>query len=217
MPITPLSGDVHGDEVWGDFSGGEILFSIVAPSYTSFHIFRVLPFDAVGTGLYTAPPAGVVTGIQQDADNLATLIKALYNADTTVSFYAANQVKADHTGVVPYAFIFASSSTVAGTAAGASHAVPNVLNFNSRGSDGSRWRVTFPGYSSTFGSDAVKTPFPVLGGAELALAQYICGVNNGPTHAAKTGLVTHNGVPIAFVGSVTVEMNKRLRRHFRVV
>lgn len=220
MPITPLSGSGGIDEEWGDKSGGVIQFAFTHPTYTSLHEFRVLPFDTAGTALYTGSPAGVVTGVQQEADNLATLIAALYAADTTIAALALSQTLSSQNGQAPYAFTFAGTSTVAGSAGGSSLPVFNVENFTSRGADGSRWHVTLPGVSSAVssGTGGIQR-WPTIGaGAVQNLVNYLTGVSNGPTHAAKTGVVTHNGVAIQKgPGTITNAMNKRLRRHFKVV
>lgn len=220
MPITPLSGSGGIDEVWGDFSGGSIVFSFVHPTYTSTHELRVIPFDTAGTGLFTSPPVGSTSGLQQEADNLATLIAALYAADTTISAVFALQTLADHSGQAPYPFSFAGSSTVAGSAGGTSNPVPNVYSLNSRGGDGSRWRLPLPGVSSaTTTGLAGKATWGSFGaGPEQNLLKYLAGLTNGPTHAVKSNVVTHNGVQIAFSpGTVTTIINKRLRRHFHDV
>lgn len=220
MPITPLSGSGGIDEVWGDLSGGSILFSFTHPNYTSLHQLRVRPFDTTGTALYTGSPVGVVTGVEQEAENLVTLIAACYAADTTIGALTLAQTLPDHTGEIPYDFTFGGGTVSAGTGGGTSLPVFNVVELVSRGADGSRWRLTLPGVSNTHESGtgakdgwagASSSPF-------LDLVKYLSGVTNGPTHAAKTGVVTHNGVPIAFApGNFINTLNKRLRRHFKVV
>jgi hypothetical protein len=218
MAITPLSGSTSGDEVWGDFSGGEIVFGIISATYTAFAQFRVLPFDTSGTGLFTGPPAGSTNGLQQEADNLCTLIAALYDAGTTVTASHANQALTDHSGEMPYDYSFAGTSSHAGTAGGTANPVPTVLNFNGRGGDGSRWRVTLPGYSNAIGGGVAKDLYGALTGAPAALAAYLTRQANGPTHAVKSCVCTHNGVTISTAGfSVTSMINKRLRRHFKLV
>lgn len=219
MPISPLSGGGGIDEVWGDFSGGIIIFQFIHPSYTGTHGFRVIPFDTAGTGLFTSPPTGTTNGLQQEADNLCTLIAALYNPDTTISALAATQTLADHSGQAPYPFSFAGSSTSVGTAGGVSLPVPDVLELVSRGADGSRWRVQLPGYSTAITDAAAhKETAASSAGAVRTLVDYLGGQSNGPTHAVKTNVVTHNGVPVLFSPMTIIQnMNKRLRRHFKVV
>lgn len=219
MPITPLSGSGGIDEVWGDFSGGILLFAFTHPNYTSQHGIRVIPFDGTSF-LFTAPPGGTTSGLQQEADNLATLIAAVYAADTTIACVGATQTLADHSGQAPTGFAPAGSSTVAGSDGGTSLPVYNVEELVSRGADGSRWRLTLPGPSNTSDSGTGgKTSWPSLGaGPYKALAQYLAGQTNGPVHAVKTNVCTHNGVGILFAaGNDISNLNKRLRRHFKVV
>jgi hypothetical protein len=221
MAITPLSGSeaTQSDEVWGDFGGGTLVIGIQHPSYFSTHIVRVLPFDAGGGGGYSASPAGSETTVQQTADNIVTLIRALYAADTSVAVVGINRTASDHTGENPYDFDFATTHFGAGTAGGASLPVPNVLVLSSRGPDGSRWRLTLPGCSN-----AVSTGNATRGrwsasppGPGTDLQKYIGGQTDGPVSALKTAIVTHNGVGVSFTAGNTITgINRRLQRHFKL-
>lgn len=220
MPITPFGGSLGESEAWQDFSGGQLIFTITAPAGSTTHYFRVAPFDTAGTALYSPVITGAVTGADQEAQNLFALLQPLYNADTTIAFVGINQTLNDHSGVAPYAHTYSGTVSGAGNAAGASLPVYNVEVLQSRGSDGSRWRLTLPGVSSTItagtGGRALWSGYPAS--AIRSLVDYLCGITNGPVNAAKSGVVTHNGVAIQKASGATMsELNKRLRRRFKVV
>lgn len=220
MPITPFGGSAGELETWQDFSGGQLIFTIVAPAGSTTHFLRVSPFDTAGTALYTPAITGGVTGVDQEAQNLTSLIAALYAADTTVTFVGVNQTLVDHSGVAPYAHTYTGTVSAAGTAGGTSNPVFNVEVLQSRGSDGSRWRLTLPGVSTAIGAGpGGKALWPSYAASSIrSLIDYLCGITNGPVNAAKTGVVTHNGVPVLKGPGATMnELNKRLRRRFKVV
>lgn len=219
MPITPLSGSGGIDELWGDFSGGTIVLAFQHPTYTGQHGLRVWNFSTDGLGTFTAGGPGGTTTLQQEADNLVSLLAACYAADTTISAIFARQTTTDHKSEVPYPYQFTAPASLAGTAGGSSNPVPDVINLVSRGGDGSRWALQLPGFSSLVSSTASnKVGFAATTGAVNALVKYLCGQTNGPVHGVKTNVVTHNGVAISFsVGNAIQQMNKRLRRHFKFI
>lgn len=218
MTITPLSGGSGVNTEWGDFSGGEIVFTVTHEGgYVSRHVLRVIPFD--NTGTFGAPPAGTTSNLSQEAQNITALLRPLYANTATIAFIAVNQTLAAHTGQAPFAYTFTGTVSGAGSAAGADLTVPNVIVLASRGADGSRWRLTLPGASTSVNAgNASKTPFPSLTGAVANLINYLTGQTNGGVVAVKTNVVTHNGVVIQFSpGNSITSTNKRLRRRFGLV
>lgn len=218
MTIVTESLGISGSDaiLYEDTSGGNMVMAITHPDYLSNHRFRVIPFDNVGTGLFTAAPAGTTTGLQQEADNLAVLTAACYANDSSLAFIAANQVLSDNTGTQPYPFSFGGGSASVGTAAGASE--PRWLEavLVAKGVDGSRWQLRLPGLAvnqlTTFG----RLLYTSWAAAIQALALYLTGGANGPTHAAKTNVVTHSGAKLALPVYIIGGKNKRIARHFRV-
>lgn len=222
MPITPLSGSeaTESNEVWGDFSGGEILIAIQHPGYLSQHLVRVAPFSADGLGTYTDSSGGRETTVQQTADNVVTLLRALYAADTTVAAMGVNQTLPDHSGTAPYPLSLATGHFGAGTAGGTSANPADAVVMQSRGSDGSRWRFVVQGASSAvYTPGAGRSLWAAVGaGAFLDFIKYLTGQTNGPVATLKTQVVTHNGVPIqAGPGANMNEILKRVRRHLKLV
>lgn len=220
MGISPLSGSGGIDEVWGDQSGGTLIFSVSDTTSSTLHQLRVRAFSTDGLGTFTDVSGGKSATIQDEAENLANLIAALYPASVTVAMVGINQTSTDHTTEFPYAYTGTTPSSYAGAAGGSRDSLAIVDNFNGRGTDGSRWRLTLPGLSNAIlTAVAGKVRWPSVGaGAALNLIQYLTGQANGPIHATKTQVVTHNGVPIDFnSGSVTTMYNKRLRRKYGLV
>lgn len=204
--------------LYEDTSGGNLVLSISAPTYTSNHKFRVIEFDTAGTGLFTSAPGGTTNGIQQEADNIAPLVAAVYAADTNGAFTRANQVLSDNTGTQPYPFAFSGGASFgAGTGGGTSAHPAFWADLAGVGTDGSRWRLTIPGPSSAQITDAPeRVSQAAFGAAFKALADYLTGQTNGGVHAVKTNVVTHSGARIATPVFLVTVWSKRLRRRFRI-
>lgn len=204
--------------LYEDTSGGNIILTISHPTYTSNHKLRVIPFGSSGSGIFNAPPAGTTANLNQEADNLATLIAAVYDASTQAAFTRANQVLADNTGTQPYPYAFdAGAAFAAGTGGGTAGHPAFWADLTGVGTDGSRWRLTLPGPSSNQIVDSPERISEAGFGANFAaLASYLTGQSNGPTHAVKTNVVTHSGVPLAAPLFLVTVWSKRLRRRFRI-
>jgi hypothetical protein len=203
--------------LYEDTSGGYLALAITSGNYTSLHKLRVLPFDTAGTGLYTSPPSGTVSGIENDAENLASLVAGLYDGASAGAFVKAFQVLSDNTGVQPYPFSFGGSALFgAGTGGGAAWPGFVVGSLAGTGSDGSRWQLHFPGPSNAQFSVFGRFNYAGSGSGVQALMNYLTRASNGPVHAQKTGVVTHSGATIQAPMAALLATNKRLRRRYRV-
>ena len=216
-PLTPTSlGTGFGAE-YLDGSGGFMTLAISHPNYTSTHKFRVIPFSTGSGTPYVGPPAGTVSSVQQEADNLASLIAACYAADTAGAFIALNQVLSDNSGTQPFPMSFTSGATfAAGTDGGVSLPVWTVANIVGKSTQGARWRVSLPGPSNTSITGHNRVSQASMPTSELNLANYLTGQANGPVHAAKSNVVAHDGFTLLAPLFLLAFDNKRLRRHFRV-
>ena len=215
MTIAVTGGGVGYDELWEDESGGFAVFTINHSDYTSTHKIRVLPFD--GTGAYTAPPAGVEANISETAVNFMTLLKAIYGAATSATFFEVYQTLSGHDGVQPFPYTFTGAYFfAAGTASGGNW--PTFVEGGLAGLDtnGGRWQLHLPGPAISVAASFGRFPRASVGSPIQALMDYVDGVANGPVTAAKTAVVSHAGNPISQNLSWLLATNKRLRRHFRV-
>lgn len=219
MPIT-VSGDPEaGAATWEDLSGGYLVLSLAHSSYTSHHRFRVIPFDTAGTGNFLSPPAASTTSIQQEMDNLISLITAMYPGAVNGGFTRVYQTFDPVLGAAPYPFSFGvGSSFGSGSASGAALPTAVVLNITTTSKQGGRVRWTFPGLAD---SQISGTPQKVIQsgytGAIKAFMDYVTDVTNGPVHAVHSNLVAHDGQsPIAGAFGIVMD-NKRLRRRLGLV
>jgi hypothetical protein len=203
--------------LYEDTSGGFLAMAVTSGNYTSVHRYRVLPFDTTGTGLYTGAPAGTVSGIENDAENLAALVGGLYPAGGAGAFIKAFQVLSDSTGVQPYPFSFGNAALfAAGTGGGTAWPGFVVGTLAGTGTDGSRWQLHFPGPSDAQFSLFGRFNYAGSGSGVQALMNYLTRATNGPVHAQKTGVVTHSGATLQAPLAALLSTNKRLRRRFRV-
>jgi hypothetical protein len=203
--------------LYEDTSGGFLSLEITHVDYTSTHKFRVRPFGSSSSGVFNAPPSGTTANIGQEADNLATLIAAMYGNTASGAFTEVNQVLTDNTGVQPYPYTFGGGAAFsAGTASGGNGQTFVTNNLVAKGTDGSRWLLMLPGVALSEQLNLGRFPRSGFGTALAALADYLLGVTNGPTHAVKTNVVSHSGVSLAGPIFGISSTNKRLRRHFKV-
>lgn len=203
--------------LYEDGSGGFLEYTITADGYTSTHKLRVLPFDTVGTGLYTAAPAGTVSGIESEAENIMSLIADVYDTSAFGAVIRAYQTLSDETGVQPYPFSFGGAALFASGTAGTTPWPGFVLaTIAGIGTDGSRWQMHLPGPDQSQFSVMGRFNYAGSGSAVQALMDYLTRVSNGPVHAQKTGVVTHSGVQLLAPLASLLSTSKRLRRRFRV-
>jgi len=219
MPIEISGSAESGGAIYEDASGGYLQFVLASPAYTSHHKFRVAAFDTSGTGVYVTPLAGHTVNIQQDMDNLITLLAALFAADTSGAFNRVFQVYDPVAGVNPYPFIFGAGSAFAvGTAGGASNGPATMFNLNGVSVEGARWSLRMGGFSTAvLTNGAAKLQQAAFGVEFKALADYISQAAVGPTHALLSQILAHDGDRILASMTGTGMTNKRIRRHLGLV
>lgn len=200
-----------------DESGGFIQYTLTSGGYTSVHKAHVIPFGASSSGVYNSPGAGVEANLQQTADNLISLIKAVYDASSFGAAIGAYQVFTDNSGVQPYPYSFTTAAAfTAGTASGSPWPFFVDAGITGKSTDGARWQMHLPGPAQSVFSLFGRFAYAGVGSPVQALMDYITGVTNGPVHSAKTAVVAHDGLPIVAPTFALLATNKRLRRRGRV-